>query len=425
MISLKLYPYFIVVCIVFSQYCGVTLLSQNLYNLQQSYDYTPSTHASNLKISDFTIIRLYCIARLHRMIDALKKINNLCKKREATKDKQLYTLLFPSDSKLFTHPTILNVISSINNTQNIDPMIETWSCIKYYRSIEDLPLIEEFTRLGIVIMKNSLMTSLLKPNIAKSLFFDAIQSYINAADLPFNQLIDNIDTLSDYFLILANNKSVSNDEFDILTKTLQKNEDPTATNVLPSTVMNRFYYIHRISKTFSSLEKFKYTPLTKVILKPKVDRKRTSLIDQSIVLNNNLIQKCVERIEQTKKLEPLFNLWQVIRDYKRIDDDSFMKEFIAVLISLLKNFLTDIYQQQEQSPFSLDEAMDMYEDINSLNILELLDLLDIFTDTFSDFSHTSTVGFETPAWQKWLLSQSWFPPVIALAGILLMFSQKS
>lgn len=169
----------------------------------------------------------------------------------------------------------------------------------------------------------------------------------------------------------------------------------------------RLYHIQRMLKSLFVLSHYAQQPL---VLSSKLSEK----------IRAPIVRNCVEQIEKTKSLLPLFQLWQRIICYDFINDMHEIKEFMHLVIIVYKN-LTCCMQQaaargngQIPSNEQLQEILSLYDHISALEISELLDLLDDVATQLDHIGQVYELHNPDMSWTLWLKKYWWVIPVAAL-----------
>ncbi len=115
----------------------------------------------------------------------------------------------------------------------------------------------------------------------------------------------------------------------------------------------RFYLLKRLTKT----------------------RENRSLIEQPIVLPEYLhfahekTFNCYQKILETQSIKPLLDLFEIIEQYRYINNSSFIQEFLQLI------FVTEVCIREQNSDLPIDPHS--FEHIASLTATELLEAIDI------------------------------------------------
>lgn len=186
-------------------------------------------------------------------------------------------------------------------------------------------------------------------------------------------------------------------------------------------VLKRFYHIQRLEQAIELLKQMPHVPHLNVSY---IDG--GFLLNQSIELKNSCIITCIEQINLTHSLEPLFKCWNELLHYKQVNQIGYLREFLLLVIIVYKTFFVQYEREhpEQKMKISLQEIAQLYKQLNDLPVEELLNAIDTFTDELAKLlqEHSSTID---SAWIKQKILDYWWTAAAALiAGTVIYEAWK-
>lgn len=333
-------------------------------------------------IPELTVIRLYFIARLKRISTIVSKI------AQTRNVDRVLKVLESEDAGSLTiaHPMILKMFADIKKTNSLMPVVKMWENITHYQFIDDFALIHEYTKICILIVKNSIAQAL--SSYTKNMEHEAVNMCDLLLTLSFKDMLEAIDIVTNPYLLNHEIHAFAHTDKPKLVHNAKKEITPqngmlTKLSLQPKEILQRFYVTQRLSKPVELLQHLHDTH-GKIHLTIYRNIEEGIIVNSSTLLKHELVVDCVEQIKQNSSLQPLFYLWDAIQEYKLIDNESFIKEFISLIISIYSNILNDAANTTPEAALSIDEVAKLYDQITQLPVPQLLDVLDVYTEQYSN-----------------------------------------
>ena len=105
-------------------------------------------------------------------------------------------------------------------------------------------------------------------------------------------------------------------------------------------IQKRYYFIRRLEKPVSNLI---------VLYDQHPVNKNTQLIKRNTYkqFHNPLLRETVRELEKKNDIKPLYKIWNDFLSYKSIEDESYIRETVAVILLLYKQILSSILDSQK------------------------------------------------------------------------------
>lgn len=312
-------------------------------------DKTPLTVSNT---SNLISRRRYFIHRLRPTINLLEKMYlHLHKKPHYLDIPQLTHDL--QCASPFRCQQIRHSILAIQHTRNLRPLFLVWNDFAAYKRLEDTIFVEEFSKEIFVITRNAML---------------AVSGH---ADTTRYQTIP--DTI-DHAL----------DTIDCMTRTI-KGAVPLGDiqDIAPAAhiddITERLYHIERIRKAVLILELLEQK-IEKVTQKGNHLAIRASDYQTSEQFTNERIIAAIQQIQSSGSIKPLLRIWRDVKQYKAIDDRTFVKEFLHCLFYVLRAAYL-VYAHEEGSNLL---TISTEVSLEALSIEQTLHMIDLIVDEIAD-----------------------------------------
>lgn len=291
--------------------------------------------------------RTYLLSRLERIMNALKKFN-------AT-----YAHISISET-LFKHPELITIASLINSNNNLDSMFVLWEKLKEYKNIDDFLLMQEFTKLILVLPSH------IQPNRA---------------------LLE--QTRADIHLSLE------------------------GTSYIEAVTLRR-YYAERLKRAIAFLN---YVPCGQ---KDFFEEQKPGC-DCSFITNYEFrhgeIKKIIENMQQENTLMPLIKLAHEFNSLKLINDSDFQKQFMVLIFTTYRNLVINNAAKYNYTikKNTLATILTLYDNIERIPLEQILDAIDVLAEELpiilEKYEFNSKIS-----WKKWL-EKYWWMTTLALSSV--------
>lgn len=337
---------------------------------------------SVLAINDQTFLvyrRYYFIARLDRTIKLLAKFSQDAKaplvplrSRHVIDD-----LMHTPEMQQFNHELVKNSIASMYQLRSLKPLFMVWDTFKSYKSLKDDLFVEDFSK-EIFIITRTIAQHLHNEDSIKSL----------PMDLDIVCRCDAISRLTEYI-----ENYMHGVETYLSLPERGTNVSDLALNIHTDEVAFRYYALRRLDEAVQLMQN----------MSPEIQKK---LQDAAIAAAN--------RSEPHKALRQrtLAQLWDDCKQYKFIDDASFIHAF-AVRVSLMLHASQQPEELEVSAParkVNYAQLMQIYQQINKMPIEEILNGIDFLVTNASAISNSyqqSGLSFT-----QWIKEYWWAPPMM-------------
>lgn len=337
----------------------------------------------NNQFCNYVYRRFYFVKRLHNTMLLFLDVEDRIKKKDY-KHTELDSMFNFTPSITFTDMRIQRSIDLMTQKRSLKPLFMIWDDFTSYKSIKDQLFVEEFTKEVFIISRNMLIT------LASHDEFVVVPPI--RLHVPLEELLNDIDIMTKMIYQLQVKKTSLTYEHNARIVDLH-----TFAHI--DDVMMRYYLIKRLKYAINQLDFHSYH---KPFIKQKI----------AITWHHPHIITCIHVMEQSATLDPLYDLWDDVLQYKYIQDDLFMHEFAQLILVTYTDLLTYYNEHQESShKDALSAALELYQLIDKLPLNEILDIIDIITHDLPPL--LEKYEFDTDmSWQAWLRKYWWAPPII-------------
>ena len=370
--------------------------------LQNDFRFAPE------QFSNYVFRRYYFIKRLKKSIELFDKINKNIVNNNHSIDFQK---LFEFDSSInFKHHRIKESIEQIKMKQNFKPLFIVWQDFVSYKSLDDQLFIEEFTKEIFVISKNVLLQT--KPNKA---FYSTVFLFQSLQGLT-ESLLDEIDIITD---------NIIHKNIPIQLYQKQKYHDFKPLAHI-NDIIKHFYYIKRLQPSISVTNLLRQNNY--YYKQDLTIQKNNSVSLHSIIFHHYKIVACIKAMNTTACLKPLLFLLREVKQYRQIQDESFIRELLLLILIVYKDILAQATNDNDltTTKSALTTIVEITHTIDQLPIAELLNTIDMLVEELPAFLEKYEFN-TTMTWKKWLRKYWWVPPIIIGwfgLKILLTFQHK-
>jgi hypothetical protein len=299
--------------------------------------------------------RYYMIKRLEKSCELLR--NDL-----SLRQSMPLHLLQPDQ---FNSKDIYSAVKAMKELKNIDPFFELWDDFCAYKSVYDYKFMREFVELILALY------DLVKPMPVKrpSASLEGLLLFIDNA-------------------VSGNHMVRSLDEPD---------------EVTTDGIAKRFYVIKRLQKTVQFLEHLQANNI-EILYDKGISNRSLELMLEIENFHHDRVRESVIQMFQTKKLEPLLQLYDEVKQYRFAQDESFLQEMLMNIFLVYKAILFR-HGSQHVDPVVVDEmnhVLEIYEQLSSMPLDQTLEAIDEVTDRLIAFqaentAHSSYVRWGLPA----------------------------
>ncbi|MFI5332795.1 MAG: hypothetical protein ACHQVS_01710 [Candidatus Babeliales bacterium] len=353
--------------------------------------------------------RYYLIKRLEKPTHLIGKLKNY-----ATHEKMAILAHVAQD--MARMPLRHSVCRSLQTTCTIASFDAVWSDFLSYKYIDDDRFDKEVVIVVLLLYKHMLVSLLDRTDEALELAA-RIDAYIamvsHRAEYALEEVLEvDVDTAAQettsyapllHELLLGHTAwsdfySDAKQNMQATLGTLVHVLDTTTQEPVHLVVANavRLYHIQRMLKALFILSHHTQKPMHVSQLSEKI--------------KTPIVRDCVQHIEKTRSLLPLFQLWQRIICYDFIHDTHEVKEFMRVVVIMYKS-IACCMQQERAVPDH--DILALYDQIAALEIGELLDLLDDVATQVDHISHVYELNNADLSWSVWFKKYWWVVPVVA------------
>lgn len=401
-------------------YAYEELQTKDLSCMQEKYGTSSISNFCNLVYR-----RYYFIARMRRAITLLSKINSKTSNNFSDSSESIVDIEFPKPN-IFSHAKIKHCINEFAITKNFNAVIELWEELLVYKEIDDSVIVEEFARLVFLIFKNFHLHTKKEPMPKKDCELEKLHNSL--VMLPLAQLIEIIDIVAELHSQKKEDLNmIENLLADALNNTgiyedLDKTDLKSTINYYPETeiVTNRFFFIQRLAQPINLLEKLKPNS---ALLYSKVTNAIASILNnhlEDLRLTNDEIRLAAKKIMDSKTINPIFDAWENIKEYKHAENDDFLKQFIKLTFLIYKSLLRA--SKNEELIISEAEIVQNYNEFSQLSIVDMLEKIDSLAweinDEIREIKKSHKKIWKTIAYRFW-----WLPTIIT-AGCVYFYMKK-
>jgi len=373
----------------------VSLLVLSVSILTHAQDAPPQE--KKIIISQFVDLihkRLYFIARLEKTMGILQGIEK--------NKKKLSCLIDSHDSTLFHHQHIKEHIAKIQNQKTLAPLLSAWNDFTAYKEISDCPLAEELIKLIFIVTKNIIINSRsCSPKVQET-----FRNYYHCASECTLNLLDD---LTDYCTpnkpcppleqMIINRNDLSDIHYDI-------NTEP---------IITRYYHTQRLTKSIAQLSSIKFTTIfNKISFTTASDHVQLD----SIKFYNKRIIKCINELNQQQTYYPLQLCWHEFSHYRSIKNEKYLKEFLILIFILYKQFFVHA-SAPTPTNISIQEVIQIYQQINQLPIEELMQAIDTFTDELANIMKKNNLSSQAERLKHNAKKYWWVAPALLAISSLI------
>lgn len=304
--------------------------------------------------------RYYVIARLNPTMNLIARIHNESDTAQFLYKGKLidFKMLLPKhECTHIKHSAIRHSITCMHECYSFKPLFMIWELFKSYTALNDELFVEDFTREVFIIIRNIIN------QLAVYNKHDHVKNYdmqVIAEHGAIEVMLDEIDTMTQYLMQSKHDTCKSRLQVKCVLEVDQ--------------IAMRFYCIKRIDRAIAFL-----------LLHASMDM---ALIKPDITLDDT-----------NTYYETLPQVWEDIRHYKYIENESFMRYFLCNMLLLLHMTIVP-----QKIIFSKNTAL--YDHIAEMPIEDLLNAIDAILDTaelINQDYQSSGLAFHVWVKQHWLL----------------------
>ncbi len=178
-------------------------------------------------------------------------------------------------------------------------------------------------------------------------------------------------------------------------------------------------FINKVDKHVTFIfDLCKSNKLTKII---KSESNIKVLLDENMKFEHELVCLCHNKIKQKNKIEPLVETWQEYKEFKAVDNITFLKEFCTFILIIYKNFLIKVLPQASKN-IPIAEIISIYKQSLNLPIEQLIEAIDLLHNKiiqiFENVENQPDLSL-----QQWII-KNWHIPFAILSGIITLIVNK-
>ncbi len=364
----------------------VVILLLSVVGSQQAQD-----GKAHIPIDEQTFLvyrRYYFIERLDKTIQLLAKMYQEVNHMQAMLTEQAVNfkdLLPQHECEHLGHKLIKRSIAYIQQTRSLKPLFLVWDSFKSYKFLHDDLFVDDFSKEIFIITRNTINhLQRCQPNgrLKHSCMQHALIAY------KLGDLLDDIDVMRQY-LCGCTRKTSSREQTD---RSLDVSDLHLSVNT--DEVAFRFYCTKRIEKAVSFLLAL---PSQELHIPNKVD----CLFRHGALLKEVHVHKSFAK------------LWEDVEQYRYIDNDQFMRDFLSYMLALLLHKQQSIIAQRS---LSSEEIATIHEQIENIPIEELLHTIDVVITNINQIhQHYQKSGLTIV---QWLKHYWWVPPIVFSSFLL-------
>lgn len=257
----------------------------------------------------------------------------------------------------FSNNHILECIRKMYSQNSIEPFFQLWQELKNYKYLDDETITQEFTKMVFVLQHN---------------------------------------------LVAEHSHNTKGASFD-MKLTLDGRSFTEATTV-------RSYYRHRLQSAIQFLKKVRCSSFA---FFEQNDEECDCTFVTHHTFSNRSINACVEQMEKNQSVAPLMLLARDFANFKLIQDEIFLREFVQVVFLSLRNLY--IHNAPLKYPSYRSTASiiaNTYQNLDQLPLEEILEAIDLLQkelpSLFEKYEFNSKLG-----WKAWLKKYWWTIPTVA------------
>lgn len=354
-------------------------------NLVGLFSFMDSSMQNNISEETFLVYRrYYFIERLDKTIQLLAKMYhevNAMQQMLAQKKIDIGKVLPQSTQALFEHKQIKRSIDRIIQTRSLKPLFMVWDSFKSYKSLSDDLLVEDFSKEIFIITRNTVdYLYANEPTHKQKILLPSINKpYV------LSERIDAIDTMTDY--ILDYMKKISLVKADHQGKT--QDVDDIHLSIHTDEVAFRFYCLHRLEKAMACA--------LNLPTREQDDLKKLDLF----------------RSLRFKDRKSLAQIWQDVKQYKYIENEEYIKDFVIYVYLILQNEQSHRLRNHQ---LSHSNVLAIHQQVQNLPIEEILNAIDtIVTQIGAVVDNYQQSGLTLGQWIK----KYWWAPPIVLSTVII------
>ena len=266
----------------------------------------------------------------------------------------------------FKEKHILNAIDGINAKNTLQPFFNLWDLILSLKYLDDKNLLKEFAIL-LYILHNNLRIK--QPEI--------------------KNLVE-----SDLQLSLA------------------------GTNFTEAITI-RIYYAHRLQIPIQRLKSIK---CNKDTFFEHIENGCDCTFISNYDFQHPAILSCIKKIDVQSSLSPVLDLWLEFSNFKQIQDELFLKEFLLLVFTTYRNLLINnaFIHQTPIKKATLEIISQIYEHLESIPLEQILEAIDVLTEELPEIMQEYEINSDM-AWKKWLKKYWWVGPVVGTALVIRIY----
>jgi len=309
---------------------------------------------SSLSFCDDKIMITQFCEHYHRrsyFILRLEKIVNFVQKNAKKK------LDYCFNRKQFSDPVVLSCIEKIEKTSSLRPFFRLWTEVKRYKYTENASFAQDFTKLLFVI-QHALYSQYTR----------------HKEQIPL--------------------------DIDFTLKGISYTEATTIRN----------YYSHRLRHIFLLLKKI---PCSKESFFEADQPECDCTFITHHTFTQKEIKKCIESMEKHQTVTPLIELSKEFSCCTLIQNDEFLREFVALTFIVLRNiFLNNMHTSA--TPIQKTYASHLvyiYQNLDQLPLEEILEAIDLLHKELPPLLEKYEFN-SNMKWKPWLKKYWWFPSTL-------------
>lgn len=329
--------------------------------------------------------RYYFVARLDKTIKLLAKMYhevNAMQYMLADRSVNFSDIVPSSSKKIFAHKQVARSVDRMIQTRSLKPLFMVWDSFKSYKSLHDDLLVEDFSKEIFIITRNTI--NCLQ---ARSQIMPLKHKCMNSAcvDLNLNQRIEAISIMTEHLSSMFDGPSSAGisrvGDMDDLKLAIHTDE-----------VAFRYYCLHRLSRAMEYL------------------------LSQPIESDAHVARAPLFHWQKrSKKSKTLPQLWDDVKQYKYVDNDRFIHDFVSYVFILLSKQCDG---ETAQKRLSHADVIAIHQQVEQLPIEDILNAIDVIVSQVgSVVDHYQKSGLSFSQWIK----QYWWAPPLLVSTVILKF----
>lgn len=339
--------------------------------------------------------RYYFVKRLQNTMLLFLDIEDGINKNRY-KPLQLDGLFDFASSLSFRDSRIKKSVDVMQRKRSLKPLFMIWEEFIGYKSIKDQIFVEEFTKEVFIISRNMLIT------LAAHDEFVVVPPVRTTCSAE--QLLNDIDFMTEMINKIENQEP-------LFVSQAQENLRDVDLHAFAhiDDVMMRYYIIKRLKRACANMQTMPY---------------KQSPESKDIVWHHPLIVSCKHVMEQSQSIDPLISLWNDVLQYKHVQDDLFMHEFVQLILVTHIDIFSH-YAQKQPNKDPIATAITIYQVIDKLPLQEILEAIDIITHDLPPLLEKYEFDSDI-SWSAWFRKYWWAPPlIISTIGIHILINWET